>query len=228
MCASLRARADERWLFVPAYDTPRADEEVPAAALTAPWERAFEVGIANADGAKLLEAHSSEARALSDEQTERYTDDLDKALDQLAAGRRARGERMLRAVRKLAAPERDWLRRVPERAQKLFDACVFTAHLLAREKQQELAMQRMVDCISSFPGLQSPTHAPELRALIDQARAALEREPHGDLSVRSEGRDGCIVRRARRRSHFPAFQSAPAVCRSSATQVRLGAFMPWK
>ena len=190
---STYVRAEDRWLFVPVYEAEEG--EPPAAALTRPWEAAFAAAsVTNADGAKLLEAQSSEPRQLTDEQLERYTEDLDNALRHLAGGERAKGERKLRAVRELGGKERNYLRRAPERAQKLFDACVYTSYLLAREKQQGEAMQRMGDCLRSFPGFQSPSRAPELRALIDQAREKLEREPHGDLTITSAARDGCLVR----------------------------------
>ena len=117
---------------------------------------------------------------------------LDEALGHLALGRLDKGQNALKPIEKLSGPERDFLKRDPQRAQKLFDTCVARAQLLWRDKQRDFAKEQMLECVDSFPGFHPPHTSGEQYELFEAARARVNQRPHGSLEVSAPR--SCAVR----------------------------------
>jgi hypothetical protein len=199
--SSGRADIAERWLFVPVLSSRSVDAESPGQ-LTTAFEGAVgdeRVVDSNAAAAVRLEAvHSSEPVRVSDAQLARLLQIVGAGRRKLAFAKRAEAEDELEAIKREPGPVRDYFQRNPERAQLLFGACAWTAQLLMNEDHVEQAQQQMMGCVRTFPGYE-PRRAGEPRKVFEAtrklflaAKAQVEQEPHGLLSV--EGRPGCVVR----------------------------------
>lgn len=192
----------QRWTFVPVI-IGEAEGPNPAS-----LERAAQVAhlplLPNSQAAAALEAeHSSDGELLGPEEIER----LDKLIGAGARELARRGERrresareredvdLLKQIESKPAAVLDYLRRSPERAQLLIDACVTASWLSYKDETQgpEPAKQQLQRCIHTFPGLR-PRSAPKpIAALFDEVLQEVADEPHGRLEV-SGGRERCLVR----------------------------------
>jgi len=192
----------QRWTFVPVII---GEAEAPSpVALERATEAAHLPLLPNSQAAASLEAeHSSDGELLGPEEVERLDKLIGAGARELArreehrrGGAREREDAdLLKQIESKPAAVLDYLRRSPERAQLLIDACVTASWLSYKDKTQgpEPAKQQLQRCIHTFPGLR-PRSAPKpITALFDEVIQEVADEPHGLLEV-SSGRQGCLVR----------------------------------
>ena len=192
----------QRWTFVPVI-IGEAEAPSPAA-----LERATEAAqlplLPNSQAAASLEAeHSSDGELLGPEEVERLDKLIGAGARELArseehrrGGARVREDvDLLKQIESKPAAVLDYLRRSPERAQLLIDACVTASWLSYKDKTQgpKPAKQQLQRCIHTFPGLRPRSAPSPITALFDEVLQEVADEPHGRLEV-SSGREGCLVR----------------------------------
>jgi len=185
------ASAQDRWSLVP-VTLDGADAPDPSALESHLLSEHLPL-LPNAQAAVLVESeHSSDAEVAGPEELERLLALITRGTRELAMGHRRKGNALLKRLESEPAAVRDYLRREPERAQLLFDACMAAAWVEHHANATEAAHQQLQRCVRTFPGLR-PSSAPKgLLKLFDKVTAEVAEEPHGHLLV--TGREGCIVR----------------------------------
>ena len=195
-----RARADDRWLFVPVLSAqPPRDIAIPQ--LTSAFEielRASQQNVlSNGDAGVLFEArHSSEPVKLNTDEMSRLLRSVGQAARHLALGELPQAQQAMEGVYALSGPARDYLNREAARARKIFDTCLMTAYLWERDQKRPQALRQMLECSRSFPGFRPEGRAypPELREIFEAAKAQLNQEAATTLLVQSRQSTGCGVR----------------------------------
>lgn len=135
-----------------------------------------------------LERTSDPRNAFLEAQLKQVTRDL--ALGELDTALSA-----LESIEKAGVQQVDFLRRQPETARTLFDACIMTGYLLHQHGRVAAAEERWRMCASSFPGFRLERQK-FTRPVRERYRKALGRPPPTvTLTVEAaRGPDDCAVR----------------------------------
>jgi hypothetical protein len=191
---------ESRWLFVPVFASAELRDGPAPTDLTAPWEAAMQGAtdkvVLNSSAASLVEAkHSSEPVRIDPDRLSELERTIDAGQNHLAMAERKKAAKAMQEVQALSAAERDFLRREPMRARKLFDICMMTVSLLLREKQQGEAEKQLAACADAGPGFFPPQKRvpPDLQELVRLELERRKQSPSGALTVTSTAA-GCAVR----------------------------------
>lgn len=190
--------AQDAWLLVPVAEN--LEGTAPTEAILAPWENNLQRVVRNHHAAQVYEQrHSVSAPEPPHDRRDRAMATIDRALQQLALGNLDTGAATLRAITELSEIERDTLLHSEAIAQKLFDACLMRAYLLARQDNNVEAKHQLRTCAVTYPhfssgqrGFAPSVHGPpQLKESFDQVASELAQERSGTLRISSAAPKPC-------------------------------------
>jgi hypothetical protein len=140
--------------------------------------------------------HSREALVLEATEVEKLQKALTSVIQHLAFENLAEALEALKELERLTPDVADYLNRKKARAERIFQACLLTAHLLRKEGDRDRAYKKVAECVRAFPGFKPDEnrYPDDIVALYQRAVAEISADEPSTVHIQTPTDQKCRAR----------------------------------